>query len=58
MNNLGISKCKTYRSEQWHYSQTDRIRHLPGRQVPANKDNELCFYPVNQTSKVHEHILG
>lgn len=29
--------CNTYGNEQWRYSQTDRSHHLPGRQVPKNK---------------------
>lgn len=32
-----ISKCGTYGNEQWHYSQTNRSHHLPGRRVPTNK---------------------
>lgn len=54
-----ISKCETYGSEQWHYSQTDRSRHLPGRQVPTNNGRTSEFNTCSmfiQRHAVHDEI--
>lgn len=49
---------QTYSSEQWHYSQTDRSRHLPGRQGPTNKTSllvDICSTWPYKFSQLHSN---